>query len=116
MRASTTWSSANTRAASSEGWSQRTSTWSGRSASDLVAHAFDRALGHDVAAVDQHHAIGELVDLVQDVARDHQRPALARAKRAEELDGLGARQRVEPVERLVEHQHAAGRGRSPAPA
>jgi len=68
---------------------------------DLLAHAGDLALGDDVPVVDEHDAVGEEVDLVEDVAgEEHVAPLLR--ERLEERDRLGARHRVEAVERLVE--------------
>ena len=71
---------------------------------DLVAHAADLALGDDVAVAEQDHLVGDHVHFVQDVAGDDDVHAFF-GECAEQRDGFGAHQRIEAVQRLVQHQH-----------
>jgi hypothetical protein len=69
---------------------------------DLVAHSRDRAFRHDVAVVHEDHAVGEEVDLVEDVTGEHDVTSFV-GELPEQRDRLGAGHRVQPVQRLVEH-------------
>ena len=71
---------------------------------NLAADALDLALGHHVAVAQQNDLVGDLVDLVQHVAGDDDVLAL-RGELAEQSDGFGAHQRIQTVQRLIQHQH-----------
>ncbi len=69
-----------------------------------VADLADVALGQDAPVVHEQHPPRHGLDLVEDVARDHHRPALP-AELAHEVDHPPAVHRVHPAHRLVEQQH-----------
>ncbi len=54
--------------------------------------------------MDDHHVVDGLCDLREHVARDEDRPALGR-ERAEEVAKPPDALRIEPIRRLVEHEH-----------
>ena len=73
----------------------------------VVHRVADRmvATGGREPAVDEHdHALGQPLDLVQDVRADDDRAAL-RAELLEQRDEVQALDRVGAVQRLVEHEH-----------
>ena len=85
-----------------------------RIADRLLAQSLRRSLGHDVAAVDDHHPIAQQLHLGQDVGGDQQRalPTQLADQLADGDDLLG----VQTHRRLVQHQHsllvAGGRGQT----
>src|SRR4029453_401634 len=64
-----------------------------------------RRLHDELAAMDDHDLVDDLLDLGEDVTRDEDRPPLRR-KRAQELAKPTDSLWVEPVRRLVEHEDA----------
>src|SRR5690242_4489903 len=70
---------------------------------NLLADGANRAFGHDHPARDEHDLIADQIHFLKNVARDDHVLAFARP-RAEERDRLRANQRVEAVQRLVEHE------------
>ena len=71
-----------------------------------------RRLPHEPAAMDDHDLVDGLRDLGEHVARDEDRPALAR-ERAEEVAQPADALRIEAVRRLVEHEHLRDRRAAP---
>ena len=71
---------------------------------DFSANFFNLAFGNDVAAAHQHDAVGDAVDLFQNVAGDDDVHALL-GDGFKERDGFGASHGIEAVERFVENQH-----------
>ena len=68
-----------------------------------AAELLERAHRDDLALVDDRHLVARLLDLVEDVRREHHRASLVdeRAEQAAELEDAGG---VEAVHRLVEDQ------------
>jgi hypothetical protein len=76
-----------------------------------------RSLPHEPSAMDDHDLVDRLRHLSEHVARDQDRAALS-CQRAEEFAQPAHPLRVEPVRRLVEHEHlgiAEQRRRQPEP-
>jgi hypothetical protein len=75
----------------------------------LVAHflpdLMNISFGDQVSAGDQDNAIGDAVNLIENVAGDQQMHSLT-AKLFEERNGFGARHGIQSVQRLIEDQHA----------
>ena len=59
---------------------------------------------HDPAAVDQRHVVRDALDLVEQVRREEDRPALLGDRADDRRQDLPAHDRVEAGRRLVEHQ------------
>ncbi len=70
---------------------------------DQAADLVDVALGQHLAAVDDDDLLGQRLDLVQHVAR-HDHGLAAAGGPADALDDLGARDRVDAGQRLVEDE------------
>ena len=70
----------------------------------LAAHPADVALGDDIPRRKDDDAIREHVDLVQDVAADDQVEAVV-GPGSEQADDVGAGERIETVERFVQHEY-----------
>src|SRR6185503_5285838 len=70
---------------------------------DLVAHRADGAFGDDHPVGDQHDLIADQIHFLEDMTREDDVLAFARPG-AEQRDRLGPHQRVEAVQRLVEHE------------
>ncbi len=71
---------------------------------DLPAHGLDLAFRHYVAVAQQHDLIGDDIDLVQDVAGNDHITTLPR-RRAKQRDHFRAGERIQAVQRFVQHQH-----------
>ena len=72
------------------------------------------ARGREPAGDDHEHALGQPLDLLEDVRREDDRAPLA-GEPAEQLDQVEALPRVGAVERLVEQEDARDRARAPLP-
>src|SRR5713226_4268471 len=71
---------------------------------DFGPNAMNLPFGDDIPAAQQDYLIGDGVYFVQDMARNDDVHSLFR-KRAKKRDRFGAHQRVETVQRLVEHEY-----------
>ena len=74
----------------------------------LSEDRLDRGIGDDAPTADHDHVVGRLGDLAHQVTRDEHGPSFSGEpahRRPQPEDPVG----IEPVGRLVEHQHAEGR-------
>jgi hypothetical protein len=71
----------------------------------FLPHLVNIALSDQVSAGDQDNAIGDAVNLIENVAGDQQMHSLP-AKLFKERNGFGARHGVQSIQRLVEDQHS----------
>ena len=68
-----------------------------------------RAFHHLVSVVDDHEAVADLLDLIEEMAGEENRQSLVAGQRADELAHAGYAMGIEAIGRFIKNQQAGGR-------